>query len=219
MCFARFVNLVRVSRASWSPPPALSPLPFPAARALRPSLLGLRRALAAARAALAFTDAFEDLGETEIDLALLHVDADHLDLDLVTEAIALVGVLADQRMAALDEPVVVVGHCRDVDHAFDEMLDQLDEQAERRDAGEVALEFIADLVGHELHLLPLQQLALRIVGAALHFRSVAGHLGQLVDPLFARLVGQQGMAGGAQRAVHHQIRIAADRRGEVRIAG
>ena len=35
----------------------------------------------------------------------------------------------------LDEPVVVVGHRRDVDHAFDEVLDQLDEQAERGHAG------------------------------------------------------------------------------------
>ena len=51
---------------------------------------------------------------------------------------------------------------------FDVVFDQLDEQAERRDAGDVAFELVADLVGHELHFLPLQQLTLGVVGATLH---------------------------------------------------
>src|SRR5258706_3030643 len=90
--------------------PVFPSLSFPPAGALLAALLRLRRGLAAARAALAFADAFEDLGEPEIDLALLHIDADHLNLDLVAEPIALVRVLADQGVGALEEPVIVVGH-------------------------------------------------------------------------------------------------------------
>ena len=127
-------------------------------------------------------------------------------LHLVAEPIDLLRVLAAQHVRALEEPVVVVGHRRDVDHAFDEVLDQLDEQAERRDAGDVALEFIADLVGHELHLLPLQQLALGVVGAALHLRGVARDLRQLLGPLLARSSVEQSVPRRAQRAMDDQIR-------------
>ncbi len=144
-----------------------------------------------------FAHALEDLDQAEIDLAHLHVDADHLHLHLVAEPVDLLRVLAAQQVRALDEPVVVVGHRRDVHHALDEVLDQLDEQAEGGDAGDVAFEFIADLVGHELHLLPLQQLALGIVGAALHLRGVARDLRQLLGPLLARLLVQR--ARGAPR--------------------
>ena len=153
-----------------------------------------------------FADALEDLDQAEVDLPHLHVDADDLHLHLVAEAIDLLRVLAAQQVRALDEPVVVVGHRRHVHQALDEVLDQLDEQAERGDAGDVALEFVADLVGHELHLLPLQQLALRIVGAPLHLRGVARHLRQLLGPLLARLVVQQSVARRAQRAVHDEVR-------------
>src|SRR5471032_2203260 len=161
--------------------PALAALALPPAGALLPARLGLRRAAAAPRAALAFADALEDLREPEIDLALVHVDANDLHLHLVAEAIDLLGVLAHERVRAVDELVVVVRHRRDVNHAFDEVLDELDEQPERRDAGDVALEFIADLVGHELHFLPLQQLALRVVGAPFHFGRVPRDLGQLLE--------------------------------------
>ena len=55
-------------------------------------------------------------------------------------------------------------------HAFDEVLDQLDVESERAHAGDVAVELVADLVRHEADLLPLHELPLRIVGAALPLR-------------------------------------------------
>ena len=73
----------------------------------------------------------EDLDKPEVDLPPLHVDLDDLHADLVAEPVDAAGVLAAQDVRALDEPVVVVGHRRDVDQALDEVLDQLDEQAER----------------------------------------------------------------------------------------
>ena len=81
------------------------------------------------------------------------------------------------------EPVVVVGHRRDMDQALDEMFDELDEQAECRHAGDVAFELVADLVRHEADLLPLHQLAFGIVGAALALRRVPRNLRQVLGQL------------------------------------
>src|SRR5512145_736814 len=102
--------------------------------------------------------AFENVGEPEIDLTPLHIHSDDLNADLIAEPIDLPRALALQHMLLLEEPVVVVRHARDVNKSFDVMLAQLDEQAERRDAGDETVVLVADLVGHETHLLPLQQL-------------------------------------------------------------
>src|SRR5581483_1463606 len=112
----------------------LLPLPhisLALAGSLLSAFLALRRRLAASRPAFAFTHAFEDLDEAEVHLPHFHVDADDLDLHLVAEPIDLVRVLAAQHMRALDEPVIVIGHRRDMHHALDEVLDQFDEQTER----------------------------------------------------------------------------------------
>src|SRR3954471_22300253 len=101
------------------PSSALADLPLSPARTLLAPLLGLGRALAAPRAALALADELEDLRQPEIHLAHLHVDADDLHLHLVAEPVLLVRVLADERVRALEEPVIVVGHRRHVHHAFD----------------------------------------------------------------------------------------------------
>src|SRR5712691_9516673 len=103
-------------------------------------LLALQRRFAAPRPSLALADALENLHQAEIHLAHLHVDADHLHLDLVAETIDPVRVLASEQMRAFHEPVVVVRHGRDMHEPFDEVLDQLDEQAECRYAGDVAFE-------------------------------------------------------------------------------
>ena len=85
---------------------------------------------------------------------------------------------------------------------FDEVLDQLDVQPERADAGDVALELVADLVGHEPDLLPLHELALGIGGAPLALRGVPRDLrqvlGQLVAPLLAHARAATRAASGAR---------------------
>ena len=180
--------------------------------------LVLRPRLAAARPALPVAHALEDLDEPEVDLPHVHVHADDLHAHLVAQAVGLLRVLAAQHVRALEEPVVVVGHRRDVDEPLDVVLDELDEEAEGRHAGDVALELVADLVGHELHLLPLQQLALGLVGAPLHLGGVPRDLRQILGLLLALLGGERRVARGAQRAVDDEIGIAADRRGEMRVA-
>src|SRR5437762_2388533 len=100
-----------ISPQPWSPFLSLT-LTFVAAGALLPLLVELRMRLAPARTAFAVAHALEDLDEPQIDLAQLHVDANHLHLHLVAKAVDLVRVLAPQEVRALDEPVVVVGHRR-----------------------------------------------------------------------------------------------------------
>jgi len=56
-----------------------------------------------------------------------------LHLDAIAELIHLMRVLAAQRMALLEKTIVIVRHARNVDHPLDEVLHELDEQAERRD--------------------------------------------------------------------------------------
>src|SRR5256885_6580178 len=203
----------------WSPPSAGFPLPpLASARTLLPSLLERRRRLAATRPTLPFANALQNLDKAQIYLTHFHVDADDLHFHLVAEPVDLLRVLAPQQVRGFDEPVIVVGHRRYVNKALDEVLDQLDEETEGRDPSDEALELVADLVGHELDLLPLQQLALRIVGAPLHLRGVASDLWQLLGPLLARLVGQQLVARRPQRTMHHEIRIAANRRREMCVA-
>ena len=104
-----------------------------------------------------------------------------------------------------------------MDHALDEVFDQLDEDAERGNAGDVALELIAELVGHEADLLPLHELALRVVGAALALGGVPGHLRQLVGQLVSPFL-RHPLPRFAKRAMHDEIRIPPDRRREVRVA-
>ena len=95
---------------------------------------------------------------------------------------------------------------------------ELDVQAERGDAGDVAVELVADLVRHEADLLPLHQLALGVVGAALALGRVARDLRQVLGQLRLALLVHAAVARLAQRAVDDQVGIAADRRGEVRVA-
>ena len=75
-----------------------------------------------------------------------------------------------------------------------------------RHAGDVALELVADLVGHEADLLPLHQLALGVVGAALALGGVARHLRQVLGQLLAPLRPIMPLPRLAQRAVDDEVR-------------
>ena len=137
-----------------------------------------------------FTHRFKNLDQSKINLAAFHVYANDLNGHLVSKSVGLACILATQRMGLLEIPVVVVCHAGDVHEPFDEMFDQLDEDTERCDPGNEAGEFVADLVGHEPHLFPLHQLALRVIRAALHFGRMTRDFGKLVlqlgDPIITK---------------------------------
>ncbi len=95
---------------------------------------------------------------------------------------------------------------------------ELDEQPERRDSGDVPVELVADLVGHEPHLPPLQQLALRVVGPTLALGGVTRDLRQILVDLLAAGLVQLPVPMRTQQAMDDEIRIAPDGRREVRVA-
>ena len=136
------------------------------------------------------TNGCQNLFDTEIDLTTLEVDANDLNRNLVAKAVALPGVLTEQRVILLVEPVVIISHRRDVHEPLDIMFAELDEQPKWRDAGDVSVKDIPDLVRHETHFLPLDELAFRFVGAALHFGRMAADLRQVLVELLAALVGE-----------------------------
>src|SRR5262249_42271964 len=140
------------------------------------------------------------------------------DADVVAQSIYLPSVLPSQKVPTFDESIVVISHCGDVDHALDEMLDELDKETKRSHTGDVALEFIAHLVRHELDLLPLQQLTLRIVRPAFHVGGMTRCFWKLVGPVFATLVGQELLPHGPERTMNDEVRVSPYRRGEMGIA-
>ena len=95
---------------------------------------------------------------------------------------------------------------------------QLHEQAGAVHAGDAAVEGGADAVGEEMRDQPVVGLALGQHGAALGGGNLRGDFGQRLD------VGGLGQAVVAeleradQPAMHDQVGIAADRRGEMRVA-
>src|SRR4051794_14640951 len=91
-----------------------------------------------ARAALNF-------GDGEVELAAGGIDFDDDDFARVADADAFAGALAaDDARAGVDVPPVV-HEIFIFDQAIDEVFVKLDEDAEVRDAGDNAGEFLADL--------------------------------------------------------------------------
>ena len=84
--------------------------------------------------------------------------------------------------------------------------------------GNAALEGGADPIGEEVREQAVEGLALRLHGAPLGDRDGGGDLAQRlrIHALGERAVAK--LAGADQAAVDHQIRITADRRGEMGVA-
>ena len=97
-------------------------------------------------------------------------------------------------------------------------LVQLHEQAGAGDAGDAAVEGGADAVGEEMGDQPVVGLALGQHGAALGGGNLRGDLAEhLAVGVVRQAVGAE-LEGADQAAVHDQIGVAADGRGEVRVA-
>ena len=93
---------------------------------------------------------------------------------------------------------------------------ELHEQAEVHDAGDDAVELLADTVLHVVALEPRDGAARRLVGAPLAERAVLPEHRERAVPLdeFLRIAAPQHLADAA---VDDEVRVAADRRGEVRV--
>jgi len=88
--------------------------------------------------------------EAEVELARGDVDADDLDAGAVSEGDASAGALSAEDAGAVVELPEVVGEIGNADHSFDEEARGLDKDAEAGDAGDDAVDDIADVFGEEL---------------------------------------------------------------------
>ena len=162
----------------------------------------LERALHVARRVVLFDQA-------EIDLAGFDVGAHHLDAHAVAQAITLAGALAEHHVLGLVVVEVVLAEFGDVNQAFDEDVVDRDEHAEAGHRADGAVVFVADAVLHEIGLQPGVDIAGGVVGAALGHRAVGADFHQALGGQFLAL--QHGL----DAAMHQQVGITADRRGEV----
>ena len=104
-----------------------------------------------------------------------------------------------------------------MDEALDAIV-ELDEDTEGRDAADDAREFLADELRHVLDLLHVRRLALCLDGDAFALRSVVRNLRQHRAQLRLALCRDAARRKRlAQQTVHDEVRIAANRRGEVRV--
>ena len=93
--------------------------------------------------------------------------------------------------------------------AFDEHVFELHEDAEVRDACDDAVEFVADLVEHEIAFQPSDGVPGGFVGPLARPLAVfteSLHVFQLVAEGFGLLVGERVLDG----SMHEQIRVAPD---------
>ena len=119
---------------------------------------------------------------------------------------------AHQTVVALVEVVVVIVEVVHRYHAFTVVLVNLAVDAIRLDAGDVGVVLVAYLVGHELHHLVLDAVALSLLGGLFHVGAVLAEFFVLL--LICRASAIQVFR---QQTVHHRVGIAADGRREVRI--
>ena len=103
---------------------------------------------------------------------------DHLDPFAHPEAVSRP--CPADRPVRVPEAVVVTGQRRDRHHPLDEQLIELHKKSILRHRQNDRLEVIADLIGHEPHLLPLHQFALRIRSPALRLRTLHRNIAQLL---------------------------------------
>ena len=142
----------------------------------------------------------------------------------------------------LAKSVVVALQAHDGHQALDEEAVELDKAAVLGHAQDHGVKVVADAVLHEFDLLPLHQLALGVVGAALRLAGFIGNLGELDFARAAEPVASERWIswplclrrlspvahhpvplspGGQDRlgdAVDDEVRVAADGRSKVRIA-
>src|SRR5690348_7789024 len=156
--------------------------------------------------------------QPEIDPTILHAGAQHLDAHPVAQAEDRAGAFAAQFMAAGIELVVVVAQLGDVHQARHLRLSQLDEQSERGDAGDDAVELRADVLLHPRTLVAVVDVALGLLCTSFGPRALRRHGRHLALGVEVR----RRLAAGqriADRAVHQQVRVTPDGRGEMRIRG
>ncbi len=135
--------------------------------------------------------------EPEVELPGGDVDVDDLDAGAVAEGNASTGALATEDASAFFKLPEVVGEVGDADHSFDEEAGGLDEDAEAGNAGDDAVDDIADVLGEELKDFDGAEFAFGVGGAAFGVGEVLAE-------------GDEGsVVGGHAERFGHEARAAA----------
>ena len=108
------------------------------------------------------------LSEGEVELFALEVGTGDLNADGVAKLVLRVVTAAYDHIVLLVEVVVVVAQVADGDHALAVVLVDLGVDAIGRDAADVGVVAVANLILHELDHLVLDGVALGILGDLLH---------------------------------------------------
>ena len=156
------------------------------------------------------------IGQFEINLAFIQVDARNRDPHRITQAIHLVAAFTDQAMVYRIKVIIIVFECGDVDQAFDVEILQLDKDPEVGDRGNNAIVLLTELIQHVFTLEPVNGVPCRLIGATLGHAAVFTQQQHLfvTDIKVAGLFLAEDMT---DRTMHQQIRIATDRRSEMGI--
>src|ERR1043165_1424320 len=93
----------------------------------------------------------------ELQFPFVRIDAVEDDAHLVADGELAAGALADDLADVLLISVLVARQRVDRNEAFDEEVGQLDEDAVLGGADDEGVEILADPLGHELHLFPVDQ--------------------------------------------------------------
>src|SRR5471030_1290230 len=110
------------------------------------------------------------------------------------------------------EMIVVLAQLGNMHHAFDMDVVQRNEYAETGDGADRSRKLLADAVPHVIALEPGLDIARRFVGAALGHGAMRAQL--LPVALTVAFPRERGFDG----AMHHEVRIAPDGRGEMGIS-
>src|ERR1700735_5238139 len=90
--------------------------------------------------------------------------------------------LADDGVIAVAKYAALAGslfEAVDADEAFDEDVDELDEESEFLHGNNQRVVFVAEMLLHELRRLPFHELALGAIGTALGFGAFSGDFAEL----------------------------------------
>src|SRR5438876_7185762 len=140
------------------------------------------------------------------------------DVDHVPQPVHGTAARADQRMAGLVIVVIFATERADRDQPVGAGVLELDEQPGAGDAGDAALKRRADAIGEMMRDQPVGRLALGLHGASLGDRNLRSDFAQRLRRLGLRQGTFAEPQAADQGAVHDQIGVAADGRGEMRIA-
>ena len=145
-------------------------------------------------------------------MSAFEVGTFHTETHFVAQIVNPLRAATHQTVVVFVKLVVIARKVAERHHAFALGEDIFDVNAEFCHAGDYAVELLADAVGHKFRLLVLYR---RALGRCRHLFALGAVFAQLFVLLCAHRSAAFCVLG--EQTVYHQVRIAADGRGEMRV--